>query len=303
MNGEYFWFREPPSGGVDMAYQCRSVLYSGRSRYQRIDIFETPMHGVVLFLDGVLQSAEKDEFIYHEVLVHPALWSVNDPRSVLIIGGGEGATLREVCRHDSVERIVMVEIDGELMDIARKHLPQWHQGAFDDARVELVVGDGRKYLEQSSERFDVVILDLSDPVEGSPAALLFTREFYAMVSRRLTPSGCCSVQGEAVSPQQCAAHARIVNTLKTVFPAVRPCRYFLHSFHRPDAHIVASLDPSWSPEKVARRAEKTPLDLRYLSPDVVLSSFSVPPYLQDAYRKYDQPLTDSDHRIDIDDVL
>ncbi len=297
------WFRELQSSGEETSYVCRAVVYHGRSAYQQIDIVETEMHGLVLFLDGVVQSAEKDEFIYHEVLVHPAMWSHPAPRSVLIIGGGEGAALREVCRHPDVRRIVMVEIDGELVEVCKRLLPQWHQGAFDDPRVQLVVGDGRAFVENTEERFDVAVLDLSDPMDDSPAALLFTREFYEKVSGRLTPQGCVAVQGECISPQKVAAHARIVNTLKRVFPVVHPCPYSLHSFHRPDAHILASKNPHWSVDAVVERARSSGLALRYLSPAMVEKLFTIPPYLEEAYAVHREPLTDAAHHLTREDLL
>ncbi|SMC24123.1 spermidine synthase [Desulfacinum hydrothermale DSM 13146] len=299
----HHWFRELCTGGVDLAYLCRSIIFSGRTRFQRVDIVDSPLHGKVLFLDKVLQSAERDEFIYHETLVHPALFSVDRPTSVLIVGGGEGATLREVLRHPSVERVLMVEVDGQLVDIARHFLPEWHQGAFDDPRVELVVGDGRAYLEATNERFHVILLDLSDPVDDSPAVLLYTSEFFQIVRRRLQPGGACAVQAESISPQQCTVHARIYNTLAASFPVARTCPYMLHSFHRPDAHLLGSLDPQWSPEQVARRAEAASLPLRYLSPSMFLGLFILPPYLEQAYGTHQRPLTDTDHQIHIDEIL
>lgn len=297
------WFRELQSSGEETLYACRAVLWHGRSRYQQIDIVETEMHGLVLFLDGVVQSAQRDEFIYHEVLVHPAMWSHPAPRRVLIIGGGEGATLREVCRHQDVRRIVMVEIDGELVEICRRLLPQWHQGSFDDPRVELIIGDGRAFVEKTEERFDVAVLDLSDPMDESPAALLFTQEFYELVARCLTPMGCVSVQGECISPQKVAAHARIVNTLKQVFPVVHPCPYSLHSFHRPDAHILATKNPQWSVDAVVQRARSMAMPLRYLNAPMVEKLFTVPPYLEEAYALHREPLTDAAHHLTREDLL
>ncbi|ROR01596.1 polyamine aminopropyltransferase [Desulfosoma caldarium] len=297
------WFRELQSSGEETFYACRAVLYHGRSRYQQIDIVETEMHGRVLALDGVVQSAQLDEFIYHEVLVHPAMWSHPAPQSVLIIGGGEGATLREVCRHPDVRRIVMVEIDGELVEICRRLLPQWHQGAFDDPRVQLIIGDGRAFVENTTEKFDVAVLDLSDPIEDSPAALLFTKEFYDRVAKCLTPMGCVSVQGECISPQKLVAHARIVNTLKQVFPVVQPCSYSLHSFHRPDAHIVASKNPQWSVSAVVERARSMDMPLRYLSVPMVEKLFVVPPYLEEAYELHCEPLTDTAHQLTCEDLM
>ena len=167
------WFREPIGTGLEILYRCSNVVYSGRSRYQEITIVDSEVHGRMLFLDGICQSSENDEFIYHEMLVHPALFSHPGPQSVLVIGGATGASLREILRHPGIERVVMVDIDGELAALCRRHLPQWHQGNSMILASNCWHQDGRKYLETSSEIFDCVILDLSDPFEDSPSLLLF----------------------------------------------------------------------------------------------------------------------------------
>lgn len=287
-------FRELLQGGVEeIGYLCRRVVYSGRSRFQRIDVVDTLAFGRMLFLDGIAQSAESDELIYHEVLVHPALFSLPRPRSVLVIGGAEGATIREVLRHPTVERVVMVDIDGELVEVCRKHLPQWHRGSFDDPRVEIVIGDGRRYVADARESFDAVILDLSDPEEGSPAQLLFTREFYRLVRDRLKPGGTVSVQGEGIGPGDISLHARMKNTLDSVFPRVMVCPYTLPSFHRPDAHILAATDPLWSLDALARRMERSGMELRYLSASFAQGMFLLPAYVTQAYEIHNDILTDN----------
>lgn len=288
----YIWLREPVEGGLEISYQCDRVVYSGRSRFQQIDIVDTWLHGRMLFLDGVGQSSERDEFIYHEMLVHPALFSHPQPRSVLVIGGAEGATIREVLRHPGIERVVMVDIDDQLIEVCKNHLPEWHQGSYSDSRLELVTGDGRRYVEECQETFDSIIVDLSDPLEGGPAVLLFTREFYQLLRNRLAGGGAIGIQGEGISPQEVALHARMVNTLRAVFPVVHPYPYSLHSFHRPDAHILAISDPDWSADVFVQRIERASLPLRYLSPEMARGMFSLPPYLYQAYDQHNQILTD-----------
>lgn len=286
------WVREPVGSGLEILYRCNAVLYSGRSRYQRIDIVDSETHGRMLFLDSICQSSEYDEFIYHEMLVHPALFSVAEPQSVLVIGGATGASLREIFRHPGIRRVVKVDIDGELVEICKRFLPSWHRESFSDARLELIVQDGREYLERVTETFDSIILDLSDPYEGSPAALLFTKEFYQLVQRRLRGGGSVSLQAQGISPEEVALHARIANTLSSVFPVVRTCPYTLHSFHRPDAHILASTDTRWSLDELVKRVEKTPMPCRYFSAEIARGMFNLPPYLYEAYRNHTQILTD-----------
>ncbi|MHC1742553.1 MAG: fused MFS/spermidine synthase [Syntrophobacteraceae bacterium] len=297
--------RKPDSGAVfvreriregleEISYACERIVYGGRSSYQEILIVDTLMHGRMLMLDGVVQSCERDEFIYHEMLVHPALFSHERPKSVLVIGGAEGATIREVLRHPSIERVVMVDIDGELVAACRKHLPSWHRGSFDDPRVEIVIDDARAYVTTAEELFDGILVDLSDPDAGSPALLLFTQEFYGLLRKRLAPKGCLALQGEGISPQDLALHARMVNTLRCVFERVHPYMYTLPSFHRPDADILVTLDPEWSLDLMASRAREAALPLNYCSPEIAAAAFCLPPYLTSAYGIHRSPLTDSE---------
>ena len=289
---KYLWFREPAHDGVEVDFLCEKMVYSGRSKFQQIDVVDTRGHGRMLFLDGIAQSAESDEFIYHELLAHPPLFSHPEPRSVLVIGGAEGATLREIFRHPGIERVVMVDIDEELVKVCKEHLASWHQGSYDDPRLELVIGDGRRFVETTRETFDAMVIDLSDPLEDGPAVFLFTREFYQLLREKLKPGGSISVQGEGISPLDLSLHARMVNTLRSVFPVVLPYPYSIYSFHRPDAHILASTDPQWSLDAYVRRIENSHLPLLYLSAEVAQGMFILPPYLLQAYETHKQILTD-----------
>lgn len=286
------WFREPIGSGLEIRYLCSKLVYSGQSRYQKIAFVDSLVHGRMLFLDGICQSSANDEFIYHEMLVHPALFSHPAPKAVLVVGGATGASLREIFRHPGIERVVMVDIDGELIEICRRFARRWHEGSFDDPRLELIIEDGRQYLERTAEVFDSVILDLSDPFDSSPASLLFTREFYEVVKTRLGPQGTMAVQAQGISPEETAIHARITNTIKRVFPVVHPYPYTLHCFHRPDAHVLASRDANWSLARLVARAEHTPFPLQYFSPEIARGMFNLPPYLYRAYETFTEILTD-----------
>ncbi len=286
------WFREPIGSGLEIRYLCDRIVYSGQSCYQKIAFVDSLVHGRMLFLDGICQSSANDEFIYHEMLVHPTLFSHPEPKSILVVGGATGASLREIFRHPGIERVVMVDIDGELIEICKRFAREWHQGSFHDARLDLIIEDGRHYLERTSEIFDSVILDLSDPFDSRPASLLFTREFYQVVKTHLGPHGTLAVQAQGISPEEVAVHARITNTLKGVFRVVRPYPYTLHCFHRPDAHVLASRDPGWCLETFAQRVRSTPLPLRYFSPEIACGMFNLPPYLYRAYEVFTEILTD-----------
>jgi spermidine synthase len=226
---------DPPAGGEVVfmetsdrfdgyTYQLQNVVYSGQTAIQRVLIADTYNYGRALMLDGAIQSAQDDESLYHELLVQPAMLAHPNPRDVLIIGGGEGATLREVLAHASVLSATMVDIDRELIDLCREHLVSWHRGAFDDPRVRLAMLDGRAFVERDERSYDVIIIDVIDMLEGGPAQLLYTRQFYELLRTRLRPNGLVVVQGLEFTFLDDRAHAALARTLRTVFPEV-------HSYH------------------------------------------------------------------------
>jgi spermidine synthase len=243
---KHSWFSDYISPDLTMLHSIKERIYSGRSKFQSIDIINTGSFGICLVLDGKIQSSEADEFVYHEALVHPAMLTHPRPESIFIAGGGEGATLREVLAHKTVKRAVMVDIDEEVVSLCRRFLPSWHQNAFDDPRAELHFVDARKYLEQSSDKFDVIIIDLVDPLEQGPARLLYTREFYQIVKQKLGRDGIMSVQAEPAEWRNLDNFTAITNTLRNVFPIARPYQAHVPSFLGLWGFVSASqsLDPA-----------------------------------------------------------
>ncbi len=239
------WFSDYISPDLTVLHSVKERIYSGRSKFQAVDIINTGSFGVCLVLDGKIQSSEADEFVYHEALVHAAMLTHPRPERVFIAGGGEGATLREVLAHKTVRNAVMVDIDEEVVKLCRRLLPSWHQKAFDDARVELHFADAREYLEGSSDKFDVIIIDLVDPLEQGPARLLYTREFYQVVKRKLGRTGIMSVQAEPSEWNNLDNFTAIVSTLGSVFAIARPYQVHIPSFFGLWGFVAASqsLDP------------------------------------------------------------
>ncbi len=183
------WLTEAAGEEVH-CFRVKRVLYQGETDYADVEIVDTYGYGKILAIDGWTQSAQDDEAQYHETLVAPALALLpREPRRVAILGGGEGATLREVLRFRDVERCVMVDIDAKLVAICREHLPEWSAGAFEDPRAELVIGDARDFLASSRETFDVIVADLPDACFGEPLQALYSRRFYELVRARLAPDG------------------------------------------------------------------------------------------------------------------
>ena len=166
--------------GTISSYSISEIYHVGESKYQKVHVVNIETFGRSLLLDEKMQSATADEWMYHEALVMPALLTHPNPKKVLIMGGGEGGTARQVLRIKSVERCVMVDIDSVVVETSKQFLESYHQNIWTNPRFELVIDDAKKYLLETNEKFDVIIGDLADPVEDNPCFLLYTVEFYTM---------------------------------------------------------------------------------------------------------------------------
>ena len=224
------WLIDELTPDLIQIHGLKRVLHRTSTKFQKAQIAETKTFGICLVLDGKIQSGEKDEFIYHESLVHPAMITHPNPKSVFIAGGGEGATLRDVLFHKTVKKAVMVDIDEKVVDMCRKYLPTFHRGAFEDKRAKVVYDDARKYIRETSERFDVAIIDLADPVEEGPARMLYTREFYQLVKDKLNPGGIMVVQSGQSGWINLKNFFAINGTLRSIFKIVRPYQVYVPSF-------------------------------------------------------------------------
>jgi spermidine synthase len=222
------------------AFRIRGVRHGGRTAHQEVLIADTYGYGLALFLDGVIQSSEEDEALYHELLAQPALLRHPEPRDVLIIGGGEGAVLREVLAHRSVRACTMVDIDRELVELSRTHLSKWHRGAFEDPRGRLVIADGRRFLEGDEGLYDVVVIDVVDMLDNGPAQSLYTRQFYELLKQRLRPGAIVAVQGLEFSFTDDKQHVALARTLRTVFSEVHSYSALIPSFLGGWGFLIAS---------------------------------------------------------------
>ena len=236
------WFFDKINRSLMQLHAISDVLYTGRTRFQSIEILRSPNFGKLLVLDNKVQSTEIDEFIYHEALVHPVMLAHPNPEKVFIAGGGEGATLREVLLHPGVKQAVMVDIDADVIKICREYLPDYHAGAFDDKRTRVYNTDARKWLAQSKSKFDVIIIDLTEPVEEGPAYLLYTQEFYRIVASQLTENGLISVQSGSTSYVELTNIKAVARTLRSVFPIVRIFQADIPSFGGPWGFCIASMN-------------------------------------------------------------
>lgn len=195
-------------------YTIRETLHRGRTSFQDCEVVDTEEFGRVLLLDGITQVGERNEYLYHEPMVHPALTSHPDPCRVCVIGGGDGGIVREVLRHRP-ERVVHVELDGGVVETCRSHLPSISQGCWERDEVELVVDDGRKWIETTDEPFDVVIMDMTDPF--GPSTMLYTREFFQAVKRRLADARGLFVMHAESPMTRPRAYQQICRTLAEVW--------------------------------------------------------------------------------------
>ena len=234
------WYDEIGPWDEQHKYAIDEVLFWEETKFQDVAIFVTEEYGKMLVTDGSTQSAQEDEYIYHESLVHPGLIAHPEPRRVLVIGGGEGAVIREVFRHPTIERVVMVDIDAALVEQCKKFLPEWHQGAFQDPRLELVFADGKDFIAKTKERFDCIIVDCGDAQEEGPALTLYTEDFYRAVKRRLTAPGLLVVQAMELSGLDCANHVTIHKALRRIFLHVNLYASFVPSFWATWGFIVAN---------------------------------------------------------------
>lgn len=194
------WFSEGGAAGEAMwpgqkfSLKVKEVLHHEKSEYQDIVVFDSTNYGRVLILDGVIQLTERDEAAYQEGIVHIPLFAHPNPKRVMIVGGGDGGALREVCRHAGVEKIVMCDIDRRVVEVSKKFFPTTMATAFDDPRLELLFQDAAIYMKQHQGFFDVIIVDCSDPV--GPAETLYSSDFYRDMYYALRPGGIVCTQGE-----------------------------------------------------------------------------------------------------------
>ncbi|MEM7679338.1 MAG: polyamine aminopropyltransferase [Myxococcota bacterium] len=270
------WYEENYEDTLRLSIRSKRTIATTQSEFQTIEIFESAPFGRVLALDGVFMTSEYDEFFYHEMIVHPALTAIESPRRVLIIGGGDGGTAREVLRHPAVETVVMVEIDRLVVELCQTHLPAIGT-AWDDPRLSVKIQDGIAFARAcKTDSFDAVILDGSDPI--GPAAPLFDERFYQDIRRILAPHGIFSLQSESpmittdiwVSTQQ-----RLRRCFEVVHPCFAPVPLYatgLWSWTLASSHVDGRKP---RPDRIGPYLD----DCKYYSPSIHQAAFQIPNYV------------------------
>ncbi|WP_333843766.1 polyamine aminopropyltransferase [Pelomicrobium sp.] len=263
------------------AVRVTETLTRFRTEYQDLEVVDTPMFGRMLLLDKVMMTTERDEFFYHESLVHVGALAHPGPTSALVIGGGDGGSSEELLKYPTMQRVVMAELDRGVVEASKQYLEKIHRGAFDDPRLSVMIGDGKAFVERTDERFDLVALDLTDPL--GPSVQLYTREFYESCKRVLNPGGVLTLHVESPITRP-RAYQRIVATLKAVFPLVRPYLVYVPIYCAWWGMATASstVDPlALSEAEVEKRiAERKLQDLQYMNGAVYRAGLALPNFVR-----------------------
>lgn len=275
------WVTETLHDGLKSSFRADRVLYRRPVGQQDLVLYENPIFGRMLALDGVTQVTERDEFIYHEMLTHVPVLAHGAVKSVLIIGGGDGGMLREAVRHASIERIVMVEIDEGVVTFSKEYLPGVSAGAFDDPRLDLVIADGADYMRDGTEQFDLIIVDSTDPV--GPGEVLFTDHFYGHASRRLRQGGVLVTQNGVPFMQG----GELKGTMRAFRSLFQVATCYLATVPTyvggPMAFGFGTNDPALlqvTAAELETRQKAAGLQTRYYTPDVHKGAFALPGYVQ-----------------------
>ena len=285
----------------DFGFYLRAsrVLAEKQSPMQQIEIVETPIFGRAMRIDGCFMTSERDEFFYHEPMIHLPAITHGQPRSALIIGGGDGGAAEELLKYPGMERVVLAELDADVIDMARTWLPAIHQGAFDDPRLQVHIGDGRAYIAACTQQFDQIVLDLTDPV--GPAVALYTRRFYQQCRRVLRPGGVLSLHVQSPIHRP-VLMARIIASLRSAFPVVRPYLQYVPLYGTLWGMAVASdeadamaLDGAEVDARIARHGLR---DLRLYNGALHQALLSIPPFVREILKQPVDSIDEGDELYD-----
>lgn len=285
MNSE-LWIEEKLEDFLGLRIRVEKTLFSGKSDFQSVDVVETRGHGKMLLNDGLIMVTERDEFSYHDMITHVPLFVHPNPKNVLVIGGGDGGTAREVIRHPSVEKCTMVEIDEMVVNACKEHIPQT-SSMLSDPRIDLIIGDGVKFVEDAAkngQKFDVILVDSTDPI--GPAQPLFGHEFYENIFKALTDDGIVVSQGE--SPfYQIKMQNKLVEILHDTFPKVSI--YNFSNLTYPGglwSFTFASKKYNPVADFKAERVEASGLEFEYYNEEVHKAAFALPNFMKKRLGKW-----------------
>ena len=269
---------------IKIGIRIKKKLYSGKSCFQKIEFYDTYAYGRILALDGIVQTSEKDEFIYHETLCQTPLFLHNNAENVLVVGGGDGGSLKQILKHKTIKP-TMVEIDEKVVQLCQKYLPLISSKAFKNPRTELIIGDGKKQIEKRKNYFDVIILDLSDP--AGPAEDLISLNFYKKTAQALKKDGIISIQSGSFTCQP-ELVSKIFKRVKKVFPYYEIRRAVVPSYQAGEYSFTIGSKKNLKKitfNQIKNKYKKLNLDLKYYSPEIHFSSKVLPKYLKEKIDK------------------
>lgn len=279
-------FAETLYDSYQQSFRIDKLYFESKTEHQHLMIFHNAKFGRVMVLDGIVQTTELDEFIYHEMLAHLPIIAHGDARRVLIVGGGDGGMLREVVKHRTVEAVTQVEIDPQVIEMAREYLPNHSAGAYDDERLELVFGDGSAFVRDTDQRFDVIISDSTDPV--GPGEVLFTSTFYEDCRRCLKPGGILVAQNGVAFMQL----DEVTTTAKRLAPLFSDWHFYGAAV---PTYIGGMMTFAWATdepahrqlpvETVRARIAAADIKTKYYNADIHVAAFALPQYIVEAIGK------------------
>ena len=280
IEGEHFY--EDYTPGAGSLFRINKLIFEGRTRLQEVLIFENELFGKVLVLDGIVQTTTSDEFIYHEMLTHVPVLAHGNVENILIVGGGDGGTLRQALTHSGAEA-TMVDIDPELVQLCREHIPEIGRGGFDDPRATVVAGDGFEFVKSVAEEFDVIICDTTDPL-GGPGDVLYSQPFFEACRSKLRNGGVLVIQSGVPHHER----GRIRKLRKALGSVFRDMTVYTASV---PSYFGGVMTIGWGCDDpnirrvpladIEQRFEDSRIDTKYYTPDIHLSSFALPQYLRD----------------------
>ena len=275
------WFCEDAVPGTRFGrmrhcFLIDKLVFKGKSPYQEILIFDNPIYGRIFVLDGIVQLSEADEYIYHEMISHPILFSHPNPKKVLIIGGGDGGALREVLKHP-VDEVYLVDIDKKVIEISKKYLPFVSRGAFKDKRLKLFIGDGLKFIKKFKDYFDIVIVDSNDPV--GPSLTLYSSNFYKEVFKSLKKEGIMVAQvGSFLDFENLVK--KTFFKLKKFFSSAQIFKLTMPSYHCGEYSFIGASNKvnlnKIDFKRIKKRFDRLNIQTKYYSPEIHLASMAIP---------------------------
>lgn len=278
------WYSEQEQDHLRVSFRTDAVLFRDKSEFQTVDVIETRAYGRMLVLDGFVMCTDEDEFVYHEMIAHIPALTHKDPKKVVVIGGGDGGTVRELLKHEGIEKIILCEIDGMVIDACRKYFPKIASG-LDDPRVEVRVADGLAYIKELKNEIDIAIIDSTDPI--GPGEGLFTGEFYKDVARALRPGGLMAAQSESPWYKK-EFLERIHRNISSGFSHKRSYVGSIPTYPRGLWSWTMAGNHAFDPSQFdAKRWAKISPGLQYLTKERMTGAFDLPPFFRAKLDKND----------------